>query len=31
VEFDEYRGDIFDGIRRSYTYLTERGLGEGKA
>jgi len=30
VEFDEYEGDIFDGIRRSYSYLTERGLGEGK-
>lgn len=30
VEFDEYGGDIFDGIRRSYTFLTEHKLAEGK-
>ncbi len=30
VEFDEYDKDIFDGIQKSYTYLTQHGLGEGK-
>ena len=31
VEFDEYAGDIFDGIRKSYTYLTSRGLARGRS
>ncbi len=31
VEFDEYEKDIFDGIGRSYTYLTRNGLAEGRA
>ena len=30
VEFDEYDKDIFDGIRKSYSYLTKKGLAEGK-
>jgi sugar phosphate isomerase/epimerase len=30
VEFDEYANDIFDGIQKSYTYLTKNGLAEGK-
>jgi hypothetical protein len=27
---DEYEGELFVGIRRSYACLTECGLGEGK-
>ena len=30
VEFDEYEKDIFDGIQRSYTYLTSKGYATGK-
>ena len=30
VEFDEYDKDIFDGIKRSYDYLTKNNLAEGK-
>jgi len=30
IEFDEYEKDIFEGIAKSYTYLTKNGLGEGK-
>jgi sugar phosphate isomerase/epimerase len=30
VEFDEYDKDIFDGIRKSYAFLTANGLAEGK-
>jgi sugar phosphate isomerase/epimerase len=30
VEFDEYEKDIFEGIAKSYAYLTKNGLGEGK-
>jgi sugar phosphate isomerase/epimerase len=30
VEFDEYESDIFEGIRKSYTYLTTHGLAQGK-
>jgi len=30
VEFDEYDKDIFDGIKKSYAYLTKNGLAEGK-
>jgi sugar phosphate isomerase/epimerase len=30
VEFDEYDRDIFDGIKKSYTYLTKKGLAKGK-
>jgi sugar phosphate isomerase/epimerase len=30
VEFDEYRGDIFEGISTSYDYLTSNGLAIGK-
>jgi sugar phosphate isomerase/epimerase len=30
VEFDEFAGDIFEGIRRSYTYLTASVLAEGR-
>jgi sugar phosphate isomerase/epimerase len=30
VEFDEYDKDIFDGIKKSYTYLTKNKLAEGK-
>jgi sugar phosphate isomerase/epimerase len=30
VEFDEYDKDIFDGIRKSYAFLTKRGLARGK-
>jgi sugar phosphate isomerase/epimerase len=29
VEFDEYDKDIFDGIRKSYSFLTRHGLAEG--
>jgi sugar phosphate isomerase/epimerase len=29
VEFDEYDKDIFDGIAKSYTYLTREGLARG--
>ncbi|HAL55483.1 MAG TPA: hypothetical protein DCP63_03115 [Bacteroidetes bacterium] len=31
VEFDEYGGDIFDAIKKSYTFLTKNGLAEGRA
>jgi sugar phosphate isomerase/epimerase len=31
VEFDEYAKDIIDGIRKSYSYLTENGLAEGRS
>ncbi len=31
VEFDEYAGDIFDGIQKSYAYLTSKGYAVGKA
>ena len=30
VEFDEYSKDIFDGVQKSYTYLTSKGYAEGK-
>jgi sugar phosphate isomerase/epimerase len=30
VEFDEYDKDIFEGIAKSYAYLTKNGLAEGK-
>ena len=30
VEFDEYADNIFDGIQRSYTYLTKNHLAKGK-
>ena len=30
VEFDEYGGNIFDGLQHSYTYLTKNGLAKGK-
>jgi sugar phosphate isomerase/epimerase len=30
VEFDEYSSDIFEGIRKSYAYLTTHGLAHGK-
>lgn len=30
VEFDEYDKDIFDGIKKSYDYLTKNELAEGK-
>ncbi len=30
VEFDEYAGDIFDGIGKSYSYLTKHKLARGK-
>jgi sugar phosphate isomerase/epimerase len=30
VEFDEYAGDIFEGIQTSYTYLTAKELAQGK-
>ena len=30
VEFDEYAGDIFEGLQLSYTWLTENGLVEKK-
>lgn len=29
VEFDEYKGDIFEGIKTSYDYLTGKGLAKG--
>jgi Sugar phosphate isomerases/epimerases len=31
VEFDEYAGNIFEGLQSSYTYLTKNGLAKGKA
>ena len=31
VEFDEYAGDIFEGLQSSYTWLTENGLVQKKA
>ncbi|MGA9406679.1 MAG: sugar phosphate isomerase/epimerase [Bacteroidota bacterium] len=30
VEFDEYAGNIFEGLQRSYTYLTKNELAKGK-
>jgi hypothetical protein len=30
VEFDEYDKNIFDGIKKSYDYLTKNNLAEGK-
>jgi sugar phosphate isomerase/epimerase len=30
VEFDEFAGDIFEGISRSYAYLTANGLATGR-
>jgi len=30
VEFDEYEHDIFEGIQKSYAYLTKNGLAKGK-
>ena len=30
VEFDEYEKDIFDGMRKSYAYLTKNGLAKGR-
>jgi len=30
VEFDEYGGDIFDGVQKSYTYLTANRFAKGK-
>jgi hypothetical protein len=30
VEFDEYAGNIFEGVQGSYTYLTKNGLAKGK-
>ncbi len=30
VEFDEYAGDIFEGMKRSYSFLSSRGLGRGR-
>ncbi len=30
VEFDEYAGNIFEGLQSSYTYLTKNGLAKGK-
>jgi sugar phosphate isomerase/epimerase len=29
VEFDEYAGNIFEGLQSSYTYLTKNGLAKG--
>jgi len=29
VEFDEYAGDIFEGMQQSYTFLTKNGLAKG--
>jgi sugar phosphate isomerase/epimerase len=29
VEFDEYSGNIFEGLQSSYTYLTKNGLAKG--
>jgi len=31
VEFDDYSGDIFEGIKSSYEYLTKKKLAKGKA
>jgi len=31
VEFDEYAGNIFEGLQQSYAYLTKKGLAKGKA
>jgi sugar phosphate isomerase/epimerase len=30
VEFDDYEKDIFDGIQKSYSFLTRRKLAEGR-
>jgi sugar phosphate isomerase/epimerase len=30
VEFDEYTGNIFEGLKSSYTYLTKNGLAGGR-
>ncbi len=30
VEFDEYGGNIFEGLQQSYAYLTKKGLAKGK-
>jgi hypothetical protein len=30
VEFDEYAGNIFDGVQKSYAYLTKNGLAKGE-
>lgn len=30
VEFDEYSGDIFEGVQGSYDYLTKKGLAKGR-
>jgi sugar phosphate isomerase/epimerase len=30
VEFDEYAGDIFEGIRKSYAYIAAEGLAAGR-
>jgi len=30
VEFDEYDHDIFEGVQKSYNYLTKNGLAKGK-
>ncbi len=30
VEFDEYEYDIFEGVQKSYNYLTKNGLAKGK-
>lgn len=30
VEFDTYEKNLIDGIRKSYAFLTQRGLAEGK-
>ncbi len=30
VEFDEYEHDIFEGVQKSYAYLTKNGLAKGK-
>jgi sugar phosphate isomerase/epimerase len=30
VEFDEYEHDIFEGVQKSYTYLTKNRLAKGK-
>jgi sugar phosphate isomerase/epimerase len=30
VEFDEYAGNIFEGVQSSYTYLTKNDLAKGK-
>jgi sugar phosphate isomerase/epimerase len=30
IEFDEYSGNIFEGVKKSYDYLTKNKLGKGK-